>query len=37
MSWDHERAAEKKNELMSDLIKNIELKGTNSNDAKVIA
>jgi len=37
MSWDHDRAAEKKSELMSDLIKDIELKGTNSSDAIAVA
>lgn len=34
MAWDHDRATEKKKELMSDLIKDIEFKGTNSKDAK---
>ncbi|WP_116473907.1 hypothetical protein [Zobellella maritima] len=37
MSWDHDRAAENKSELMSNLIKDIELKGTNSSDAQVVA
>lgn len=37
MSWDHERAAEKKNELLSDLAQKIETNGTTGNYSNKIA